>query len=141
MNFWKLFKSFWHRSTLATQCCNILVISWLYRTCWNNLAISLIMPSRLTACSKLVTTTGNKQCEHNMSTCNKVCIPHKSNVPTTCQQDVFWMLVPSLLSMACWQRVTRLLSSTNLLQLQVVLTTCYRPAIQQVVSDNLVATR
>jgi hypothetical protein len=30
-----------------TQCCNNIVISWLYRTCWNNLATSLIMPSSL----------------------------------------------------------------------------------------------
>jgi hypothetical protein len=56
-------------------------------------------------------------------------------VPTTCQQDVFALPVPSLL--------TRLLSSTDLLQ--VAPTTCYRPAIQQfvnktVASDNLVAT-
>ena len=39
---------------------------------------------------------------------------------------------------ACWQLATRLLSSTDLLQ--VVPRTCYRPAIQQVVSDNLIAT-
>jgi hypothetical protein len=44
-------------------------------------------------------------------------------VPTTCQQDV---------STACRQLATRLLSSTDLLQ--VVLTTCYRPAIQQFVN-------
>jgi hypothetical protein len=58
-------------------------------------------------------------------------------VPTTCQQDVFALLVPSLmtykLSTACWQLATRMLSSTDLLQ--VVPTTCYRPAI-----DSLVAT-
>jgi hypothetical protein len=42
------------------------------------------------------------------------------------------------LSTACSQLATRLLSSTDLLQ--VVPTTCYRPAIQQVVSDNFVAT-
>jgi hypothetical protein len=41
-------------------------------------------------------------------------------VPTTCQQDVFALLVPSLLN------------STDLLQ--VVPTTCYRPAIQQFVN-------
>jgi hypothetical protein len=54
-------------------------------------------------------------------------------VPTTCQQDVFVLLVPSLLT-SC----QRLLSSTHLLQ--VVSTPCYRPAIQQVVSDNLIET-
>jgi hypothetical protein len=38
-----------------TQGCNNIVIAWLYRTCWNNLAISLIMPSSLLqAYSKLV---------------------------------------------------------------------------------------
>jgi hypothetical protein len=48
------------------------------------------------------------------------------------------------LSAACWKLFAkRLLSSTDLLQ--VVPTTCYRPAIQQFVnklhvSDNLVAT-
>ena len=58
-------------------------------------------------------------------------------VPTTCHQDVFALLIPSLLT-SCWQHATRLLSSTDFLQ--VVPTTCYRSAIQQVVSDNLVAT-
>jgi hypothetical protein len=47
---------------------------------------------------------------------------------------------------ACWQLATRLLSSTTVNKgstdlLKVVPTTCYRPAIQQVVSENLVATR
>jgi hypothetical protein len=50
-------------------------------------------------------------------------------VPTTCQQDVFTLFVPSLTS--C-RLVTKLLSSTDLLQ--VVPTTCYCPAIQQVVN-------
>jgi hypothetical protein len=64
--------------TLSRQPCNILVISWLYQTCWNNLVASLIMPSSLLeavkACFKLVTTTGNKQCEHNLSTaCEQIC--------------------------------------------------------------------
>jgi hypothetical protein len=57
-------------------------------------------------------------------------------VPTTCQQDVFALLVPSLLT-SCQLLVnnllaTRLLSSADLLQ--VVPTTCYRPAIQQLVN-------
>jgi hypothetical protein len=39
---------------------------------------------------------------------------------------------------ACWQLATRLLSSTNLLQ--VVPTTCYRPAIQQFVNKLWVTT-
>jgi hypothetical protein len=32
---------------LTTQGCNNIVISWLYRTWWNNLATSLIIPTRL----------------------------------------------------------------------------------------------
>jgi hypothetical protein len=32
---------------LTTQGCNNIVISWLYRTCWNNLATSLIISTRL----------------------------------------------------------------------------------------------
>jgi hypothetical protein len=47
---------------LATQGCNNIVISRLYRTCWNNLATSLIISTRLfkllTACSKLVDNLG-----------------------------------------------------------------------------------
>jgi hypothetical protein len=56
-------------------------------------------------------------------------------VPTTCQQDVFALLVPSLLTSCQWlvdNLLTRLLSSTDLLQ--VVPTTCYRPVIQQFVN-------
>ena len=56
-------------------------------------------------------------------------------VPTTCQQNVFAPLVPSLLTSCQWlvdNLLTRLLSSTDLLQ--VVPTTCYRPAIQQFVN-------
>jgi hypothetical protein len=41
---------------------NNIVISWLYRTCWNNLATSLIIPTRLlqvlTVCYKLVDNLG-----------------------------------------------------------------------------------
>ena len=57
-------------------------------------------------------------------------------VPTTCQQGVFALLVPNLLT-SCQRLVenllaTRLLNSTDLLQ--VVPTICYRPAIQQFVN-------
>jgi hypothetical protein len=31
---------------LMTQGCNNIVVSWMYRTCWNNLAISLIISTR-----------------------------------------------------------------------------------------------
>jgi hypothetical protein len=32
---------------LTTQGCNNTVISWLYRTCWNNLVTSLVISTRL----------------------------------------------------------------------------------------------
>jgi hypothetical protein len=51
-------------------------------------------------------------------------------VSTTCQQDVFALLVPKL-STPCLQLATRLLSSTD--SLQLVPTTCHRPAIQQLI--------
>jgi hypothetical protein len=51
----------WYKTNvtmLMTQGCNNTVISWLYRTCWNNLATNLIISKRflqlLTSCSKLV---------------------------------------------------------------------------------------
>ena len=54
------------------QPCNVLVISWRYQTCQNDLVTGLICHQScyklLTACSKLDTTNGNKQCEHNLST-------------------------------------------------------------------------
>ena len=65
-------------------------------------------------------------------------------VPTTCQQDVFALLVPSLLTTqvtSCQQLVQtcyKIVDSTNLLQ--VVPTTCYRPAIQQFVNKLSVTT-
>jgi hypothetical protein len=73
-----------HGITILLQPCVVnlvtFLLSWLYQTCSNNLVTSLIVPSRLsqvallTACSKLVTTTGNKQCEDNLLTaCEKIC--------------------------------------------------------------------
>ena len=53
-------------------------------------------------------------------------------VPTTCQQDVFSLLVPSLLA-SCQRLVDNLLQSSTDLS-QVVSTTCIRPAIQQFVN-------
>jgi hypothetical protein len=55
---------------LTTQGCNNIVISWLYRTCWNNLATSLIMPSSLLqvdnslfqTCWQLGTSSANTTC-------------------------------------------------------------------------------
>jgi hypothetical protein len=58
-------------------------------------------------------------------------------VPTTCQQDVFALLVPSLLT-TCYKVVelNRLVTSCS----NILLSSCSSTICQQVVSDNLVAT-
>ena len=58
-------------------------------------------------------------------------------VPTTCQQDVFTLLVPSLLT-TCYKVVelNRLVTSCS----NNLLSSCNSTICQQVVSDNLVAT-
>jgi hypothetical protein len=57
--------------------CNNIVISWLYRTCWNNLATSLIISTRLLqVVNSLLNllTSWDKQCEHNLLTaCWQTC--------------------------------------------------------------------
>ena len=55
-------------------------------------------------------------------------------LPRMCSHCLF----PACWQVACWQLATRLLSSTDLLQ--VVPTTCYRPAIQQFVNKLWLAT-
>ena len=55
-----------------------------------------------------------------------------NNLSTGCVRTACSQLVDKL-STACWQLSTRLLSSTDLLQ--VVPTTCYRPAIQQFINN------
>jgi hypothetical protein len=61
---------------LTTQGCNNIVISWLYRTCWNDLATSLIISTSLlqlliTGCFKLVDNLGQAvrtQLVHGLAT-------------------------------------------------------------------------
>ena len=77
-------------------------------------------------------TRKNAQVVKNLQqTCSNV-------VPTTCQQDVFALLVPILLTSVRQRLVDNLLVAASLLSstdlLQVVSTTCYRPAIQQFVN-------
>jgi hypothetical protein len=53
---------------LTTQGCNNTVVTWLYRTCWNNLAKSLIISTRLLTalfqtCWQLGTSSA---CDHNL---------------------------------------------------------------------------
>jgi hypothetical protein len=55
---------------LTTQGCNNIVISWLYRTCWNNFVTSLITSTRLLqivnslfqTCWQLVTSIAKTTC-------------------------------------------------------------------------------
>jgi hypothetical protein len=55
---------------LRTQCCNNIVIWWLYRTCWNNLATIMIVSTRLLqvvnslfqTCWQLGTSSANTTC-------------------------------------------------------------------------------
>jgi hypothetical protein len=58
-------------------------------------------------------------------------------VPTTCQQNVFALLVPSLLT-TCYEvaELDRLVTSCS----NNLLSSCNSTTCQQVVSDNLVAT-
>jgi hypothetical protein len=67
---------------LLQPCVDNLVTCLLYHGCKNLLAQpcnNLLMPSsllqvELTACYKLVATTGNKQCKHNLLTaCEQTC--------------------------------------------------------------------
>ena len=51
----------------------------------SDIAIKLACYKLLTACSKLVTTTGNKQCEHNLST---TCEQISSNLFADLQERV-----------------------------------------------------
>jgi hypothetical protein len=55
-------KTMLHLHGWRYKSCNNIVISWLYRTCWNNLATSLTMSARLsqllTSCPKLVDNLG-----------------------------------------------------------------------------------
>ena len=46
--------------SLHLQDCNNIVISWLYQTCWNNLAAGLIISTRVV--------TWDKQCKYNLFT-------------------------------------------------------------------------
>ena len=55
---------------LTTQGCNNIIITWLYQICWNNLATSLIISTRLLqvvnslfrACWQLGTSSANTTC-------------------------------------------------------------------------------
>ena len=95
-----------------TQGCNNIVISWLYRACWNNFVTSLIISTRLLQivnilfqiCWQLVLLTTACWQTLLLKTCvftrkNAQVVTTCSNaVLTTCQQDVLALLVPSLLT-------------------------------------------
>jgi hypothetical protein len=55
-----------HDITSMLQGCNNIVMSWLYQICWNNLATSLIISTRLLQVVPNLLTTWDKQYEHNL---------------------------------------------------------------------------
>jgi hypothetical protein len=67
----------------------------------------------------------------------QTCCSNSNAVPTTCQQDVFALLVPSLLT-TCYKVVelNGLVTSCS----NNLLSSCNSTTCQQVASDNLVAT-
>jgi hypothetical protein len=120
---------------LTTQGCYNIVISRLYRTCWNNVATSLIISTRLLqvvnslfqTCWQLVTSSANTTCWRlvgrlatrcEIFTCVYACTPCGTHVKThklqqTCSRLVamlFQQLVNRMCSHcllpACWQVVT-----------------------------------
>jgi ACR3 family arsenite efflux pump ArsB len=71
----RLIQSWYNKNVtrLMTQGCNNISISWLYRSCWNNLATSTIVSTRLLEVFNSLfqinlLATWDKQCEHNLLT-------------------------------------------------------------------------
>jgi hypothetical protein len=73
----------------------------------------------------------NAQVVTNVTNLQQTC---SNAVPTTCQQDVFALLVPGLLT-SCQRLVENKVSCCKVVELnRLVPTNCYRPAIQQFVN-------
>ena len=99
-------------TSLCRQPCKILVISWLYQTCWNNLVTSLIMPSSLplqVVHNLFQTCYNNWEQAVRTQLVDKQCMHVYTRINLTAyRQDVFALLVPS-----CWQVWNKLSSSCN----------------------------
>ncbi len=88
----RLFQQIWYShnitillyTTLCGQPCNILVISRLHQTCWNNLPTSLIMPSCLLQVVKQLVTYLLQQ--HGASSANTTCWQLVNRFVATCLQ-------------------------------------------------------
>jgi hypothetical protein len=86
-----------------TQGCNNIVISWLYRTCWNNLATSLIISTKLLqvvnslfqTCWQLGTSSAKTTCWRLFSRLATRCeiFSCVASLPTRRQQIVFAVFV------------------------------------------------
>ena len=112
---------------LTTQGCDNVVISWLCKTCWNNLVTSLIIPTRLLqvvnslfqTCWQLVTSSAKTACwqicykmwDFCVSTHEKSHSHLVTSLLTSRQQVVFALLVTS-----CQQVWKKLLILSDLLQ-------------------------
>ena len=131
--------------------CDVTLSCYMLLTAFPNLLQQLGTSSANTTCRQLV----NRFVTTCLQACNNLCVftcvyarknaqvvtnlqqTCSDAVPKTCQQDVFALLVPSLLT-TCYKVVelNRLVTccSNNLLS------SCNSTICQQVVSDNLVAT-
>jgi hypothetical protein len=133
---------------LTTQGCNNTAMSWLYRTCWNNLVTSLIIPARLLqivnrlfqTCWQLVTTVRTQLVDE---TCYKMwdfCVTDTEIIGDTqksrilyqvCQQAInklcshcLSQVVNKLLVPSC-QQVWNMLPVTTCAFLHVYVAACY----------------
>jgi hypothetical protein len=127
------------------QGCNNIVISWLCRTCWNNLATSLIILTRLllTACSKLVDNLGQAV---RTQLVDGLLVDLLQDVRFLRVWDMFALLVPSCCNKSgtsCYHLVTRLMTVTDLQQvvptrlIQAVRNKLLRACCHQLVNNLL----
>jgi hypothetical protein len=93
---------------LTTQGCNNIDISWLYQTCWNNLATSLIISTSLLqvvnslfqTCWQLETSSANTTCWRlvgRLATRCEIftCVPLSSNAPWCALLYILLCLMPN----------------------------------------------
>jgi hypothetical protein len=80
---------------LTTQGCSNIVLSWLYWTCWNNLATSLIISTRLLqvvnrlfqTCWQLGTSRAKTTCWRLATRCETFACVGTNSEPTDCTRE------------------------------------------------------
>jgi hypothetical protein len=94
---------------LTTQGCNNTAMSWLYRTCWNNLVTSLIIPARLLqivnrlfqTCWQLVTTVRTQLVDE---TCYKMwdfCVTDTEIIGDTQKSRILYQVCQQAINKLC----------------------------------------